>query len=200
MGLLANAQRRNRACEIPDRGVWGRIERYFALRVEQCSPTSQGSSPVMCWAEPVRRGAPSAMRIRIKANGDQAILNAPPPTDLSPLRILKHDMGGARCDVEHTPGARPPKICHRKDELHVSWIDLLASRDSTTQRNPHSLKACQRVANVAGIGQNASKAHSGSDGTVDLTDGDLRLCSTALKGSETLALPVCSASLVSTRH
>jgi hypothetical protein len=49
---------------------------------------------------------------------------------------------------------------------------------------------------IAGIGQHAAKAQSGSDGTVGLLNRDLRLPPIVLKGSGALALAIRATSLV----
>jgi hypothetical protein len=62
--------------------------------------------------------------------GRQASLCSSTPTDLPPLCLLEHGMGGPGFYVGDMPNPRSSTPRHRKDQLHVGWINLLMAGDA----------------------------------------------------------------------
>ena len=127
---------------------------------------------------------------RSKSAGQLAFGPAP-PADLLPFRIGQHHFGRGGNAVGHVVFAAPAGRSFREDQSDVRPIDILAPRyadrpeQATLAQSPAErparppstarLRQALRI-NCAGIGQHAAEAGARGDNTINLLDGDLRLC------------------------
>src|SRR5262245_59604138 len=99
------------------------------------------------------------------------------PTDGVPFGMGQHVFRRYRQNIRDVPLSGTTALGNRPDHLHIGRVHLEVSRNTD---RPGQLAGCERLAErsahpITGVRQDAAKADTGRDGTIDLHQSQLRL-------------------------
>src|SRR3546814_11673945 len=142
MGLLADPARLYGAGDIPDRRICGQVREII---VALAAGAMLADQPCFFPGHVLRARGADALR---RAVGDadahdgkaraKASLRSPTPTDLSPLYVVEHGVGGARRGVRTVVLRGAPPSPHGEDQFHISRNHLSVQWADCRQVQPPS--------------------------------------------------------------